>query len=665
MKQPSRQVWVWAALVVLIFAVYGQVAHFGYTNYDDPDYVIDNPHVASGITLDSLKWAMTSGYKSNWLPLTWISYMLELRIFGRNSGLQHLTNVLLHALSSILLFVVLLRMTGAFWRTAFVAGVFALHPLRVESVAWIAERKDVLSTLFWMLTMWCYFRYVQRPGIARYLSTIITFVLGLMAKPMLVTVPFSLLLLDVWPLQRINRKNVWSRIAEKSPMLALSVAVSVINYFIQQQAGSVMSLNTVPFSLRLENALVSYAMYLWKMVWPIGLAPIYPIPMSIVLWQPIVAGIVLGAISVVVFWQGWVHPYLAVGWLWYLGTLVPVLGLVLVGSQARADRYTYVPTIGILILVVWGISDLARDRLHAPTLLGIGAVAALSACVVMSAIQVSYWRDSIRLFRHTIAVSENNSLAYNNLGVALFRRGDIDESMECFKKAMSIPHYFDLEDPYINMGAALLSKDRPSEALPYLSQAIEYMPQSAKAHTNLGVALDDLDQTSEALNEFRKAIQIEPENAEAQAAIGVTLAKVGAGDEALAHVREALRVRPAFAGFYFDLGQIYGFLQRPADSEQAFQESIQLDPSKPQAYFNLGLALGLQGKLREASIALRTAIRLKPNYPTAWFNLGSVLAQNDRLDEAVAAYSEALRLQPNLAEARAALAGVQALRRRP
>src|SRR5262245_38494329 len=499
----SRTFWIYVALVGLVLAVYGQVIRFEFTNYDDPEYIIENPHLA--LTLDNIGWAMTTAYAGNWFPLAWISHMVDFRLFGLNSGMHHLTNVFLHALSAILLFAVLKRMTHAFWPSAFVAGFFALHPLRVESVAWVAERKDVLSTLFWILTIWFYARYTEKPGALRYSVVLCSFALGLMSKPMLVTVPLTLLLLDVWPLNRMNPGEVWRRIAEKIPLIALSIVVSVVNFVVQQQAGSVMSLGAVPLSLRVENAVVSYAAYLWMLAWPTRLVPLYPLPMTIPFSQTAIAAIVLLAISAFVSMKFRTHRYLAVGWLWYLVTLLPVIGLISFGAQARADRYTYIPLTGILIMVAWGVTDLIRTSPRLAPVVWISASTALAACVGLTAVQVSYWRDSITLFRHTLQVSPDNHLAYNNLGVALFRRGQLDEAIECFKKAMEIPRYFDRADPYINMGSAMLFKDEPEQAVSYLARALEYAPKSARAHANMGLALDDLGQTSEALDHFRRS----------------------------------------------------------------------------------------------------------------------------------------------------------------
>jgi tetratricopeptide (TPR) repeat protein len=627
MQYCPRPLWIYTGLFALIFAVYGQVARFDFVNYDDPDYVTLNPHVTAPLTFESLSWAMTTGYAANWHPVTWLSHMLDFQLFGLNGGFHHLTSVLLHVTSTMLLFAALWRMTAAFWPAALVAGLFALHPLRVESVVWIAERKDTLSTFFWMLTMLAYARYVERPNAPRYLFVFSAFTLGLMSKSMLVTLPFVLLLLDVWPLHRINRTNAWRRIAEKVPMIVMSSAVSVLTYLVQQRGGAVMTLNLVPFSLRVENALISYGTYLRMLIWPVGLAAIYPFPRTISLWQPIATGIVLTGMSLLVFWKGRSYKYLTVGWVWYLGTLVPVLGLIQVGEQARADRYTYTPSIGFLLIAVWGVRDMVQNypRLRRATPYVAGAV--LAACVGLSAVQVSYWRNTFTLFSHAIAVTENNYFAYNALG------------------------------------ALMLSRNSPAEALPYLSKALEYNPYIAQAQANMGMALDDLDRRSEALSHFKQAIQIDPENADAQAGLGLALTEMGAGDEGLAHMREALRLRPDSAHDYFELGEVYGLLDRMNEAEQAFRDSIRLEASDPRSHFNLGIALGRQGKLSEAADAFRAAIHLKPDYPAAWFNLGSAQAQDGLLNDAVTSFNEAVRLKPDFSEARDALAGAQDLLR--
>jgi tetratricopeptide (TPR) repeat protein len=553
--------------------------------------------------------------------------MLDFYLFSLDGGPHHWTSLILHALSSILLFAVLLRTTRAFWRAALVAGFFALHPLRVESVAWIAERKDTLSTFFFMLTILGYARYVERPNALRYLSVLAALALGMMSKPMVVTLPFVLLLLDFWPLQRINRENAKWRVAEKMPMLIMSAAVSVINFILQQRAGAVVSLNLRPLPVRIENALISYVAYLRMLIWPVNLAPIYPFPAMIPVWEPVAAAIVLAAISVLVFSKRLSHKYLVVGWLWYLGTLVPVIGIVQVGEQALADRYTYVPLIGILLMLVWGLADLQEDYPKMRRLSPLAAVAGLGLCIGLSVKQVSYWRNTETLFTHTIAVTDNNYVAYNALG------------------------------------AMMLAKDKPADALPYLAKAIEYNPRFIAAQINMGISLDELGRASESLSHFQTALQVEPQNADAQAGLGVELTEAGAGDEGLAHAREAVRLEPSSSHEYFQLGRVYGLLQQFREAEHSFRKSVELDPSYAQAHYNLGLALGRQGKLAEAAEAFRIAVQLKPEYVHAWYDLGNALAQQGFLKEAAPAFATAVRLQPDFLDARNAFATAEELLR--
>jgi hypothetical protein len=404
MGKTSDKYWslcIYLTLALATLAVFWQVLGHDFVNYDDPDYVYRNPNVQSGITLSSIKWAFTTGHAANWHPLTWLSHMLDWQLFGDNPGWHHLTNLFLHIANTLLLFAVLKRMTNALWRSAFVAAAFALHPLHVESVAWVAERKDVLSTLFWMLTIAAYLRYLERPGTGRYLLTLLIFALGLMAKPMLVTLPFVLLLLDYWPLGRFqfgqivksvgqqSRKSLnafshWklSRhlLLEKVPLFALSAISSIVTFLVQRTAGAVTSVETLPLKLRIANTFVSYLTYIQKMVWPSRLAMFYPYPdKTDLIWQTVVFALLLLIISLGVIWLMRRRRYLLTGWLWYLGTLVPVIGLVQVGDQALADRYTYVPLTGLFIIIAWGVPDLIakwRFRKHA---LAASAIAVLLA----------------------------------------------------------------------------------------------------------------------------------------------------------------------------------------------------------------------------------------------------------------------------------------------
>ncbi len=444
------------ALAALVAAVYAPVRHFDFVQLDDPAYVTENPRVLRGLTLDGAAWALTTGHAANWHPVTWLSHMLDVELFGVAAGPHHLTNLLLHAANTLLLFGLLLRMTGALWRSAFVAALFGIHPLHVESVAWVAERKDVLSTLFWLLTTWAYVAYVRARAPRRtvaYVLALLLFAVGLMAKPMLVTLPFTLLLLDWWPLGRWDaatppRSSLWPLVREKIPFFALAAASSVATFVVQQRGGAVSAVGSEPSALRLQNALVSAVAYLRDMVWPAGLTMIYPFPSSIPAWHVAAACLVVGGVSFAAWRLARSHPFLAVGWLWYLGTLVPVLGLVRVGLQARADRYTYVPLIGVFIALAWGGAALAgRVRLRLPgrPALQSAALAVLAAAVVLALAlaarqQVGYWKDNVTLWtRATVLTLHMDEYeAHMSLGATLADQGRTDEALRHFAEAVRL-----------------------------------------------------------------------------------------------------------------------------------------------------------------------------------------------------------------------------------
>ena len=472
-------------LVVAIFAAYAQTLHFGFVNYDDPDYVAANPYVKSA----NVAWAFTHSFAGNWFPLTWLSHMLDFALFGFDAGGHHLTNVVLHALSTLLLFAALLRMTGARWASAMVAALFALHPLHVESVAWIAERKDVLSAFFWMLTMYAYALYAARPGPLRYVFTLLAFGCGLMAKPMLVTLPLVLLLLDRWPLAR------GIRIVEKIPLLVLSAAVSVVTFFVHKKVGATASLDIFPVAMRFENALVSYAVYIVKMFWPSNLAVFYPYSRQSLAVPATFAVIAIVVITV----MARLRPYLIVGWLWYLVTLAPVIGIVQVGAQARADRYTYIPMIGLSIALVWGLAEILAPW---PQLQRVLAYAACAACAVLTWSQVRYWQDGVSLFRHAVDVTTDNYAARFNLAAALDERGDRAEGAGELAEAVRIQPKF--AAARAELGQLLAKQGRLPEALMQLHAAADLNPADASTHYRLGTVLGESGNERDAASEFKK-----------------------------------------------------------------------------------------------------------------------------------------------------------------
>ena len=639
-----RDFWISLALLIATLAVYSQVRDFDFTNYDDPDYVTENQHVRQGLSAGGLAWAFTSAFAANWFPLTWLSHMLDVQLFGLQSGFHHLTNVVLHAIGAVLLFALFNRMTGDRWRSAFVAFVFALHPLHVESVAWIAERKDVLCALFWFLTLLAYVRYTERPTVGRYALVLAAFCCGLMSKPMIVTLPFVALLLDYWPLGRIP-KMAKKAALEKLPLLGLSAIASVVTYLVQQRGGAVLSSDHISLQLRIANVAISYFVYILKFFRPANLAVFYPYPSSFPVWQIVPAAIILVGVTGLVLAAKRRRPYLAVGWLWYLGTLVPVIGLVQVGLQSRADRYTYIPLIGISIMLAWAVPKQSA--------LLVAAASACAAMFVVTWLNVQHWRNSTTLFQHAIDVTNDNYVAHNNLGLALRQQGHPDQAIEHFERALAIRPVF--SEAQNNLGDALLSKGRPDDALPHIHEALRLQPDSAAAHVNLGTALLKRGDAGAAVDQYRIAIKLQPDDAGAHAGLGIALTEIGNYPDALSELTGALRLKPEDANARYNFGRLLGLMGRTDEAIVQLTETIRLQPDNAEAHFNLGTALAAQDKLNQAAGEFRIAVRLKPDYARAHFNLGSALANLGRLDEAIREFSEVLRIDPSSKAARESL----------
>lgn len=582
-----RRFLIGLALSLATLIVYLPVGHQDFVTYDDDVYLIGNPHVVNGLTWENVRWAFTDSTFDWWHPLTWLSHMLDVTLFGMNPGPQHLTNLAFHVASTLLLFVVLERMTGAAWRSGFVAAMFALHPLHVESVAWVTERKDVLSTFFWMLTLWAYCRYAERPGVSRYLFIMLAFVLGLMAKPMLVTLPFVLLLLDYWPLNRLDlASGRWEPryvrlVLEKIPLLVLTVASSVLTYIGQQHAGKMMHLAELPIGSRLANALLSYAGYLAKMVWPARLAVFYPYPTSFPAFQMLSAGLILIAISALAIRLVRQQPYLIVGWLWYVGTLVPVVGLVQVGGRAMADRFTYVPLIGVFIMLAWGVPVLwQRLRISRISVgeLGGGAIAAYAA---MTFFQVQHWQNGVTLFEHALAVTDGNFIAHNNLGVTLMRMGRVNEAVPHFQQALALwPEY-----PEANKSLAdvFASAGQTDEAVRYYHRALQARADWPDAENNLGLALAQGGRLTEAVSHFSRAVQLEPKSETGHLNLGLAYTKLKNTDLALVHLSQALALNPADAQAHFLMGQVLQEQGRRREAAGHFEEALRLRPDYEEA----------------------------------------------------------------------------------
>ena len=554
-------------LVISTLAVYWQVQDHEFVNYDDNLYIKENGHVKAGLTGESIVWALTTSYASNWHPMTWLSHMLDYELYGDRPKGHLLTNVLLHIINALLLFMVLFRLTGAIWQSAFVAVLFALHPINVGSVAWVAERKNVLSTLFWLLTMWVYISYVNKPSIKKYGWVALFLALGLMSKPMLVTLPFVLLLLDYWPLRRWNIKNINGPIEqttnsvplprlilEKVPLFLLVIGSILTTLIVQKMGGAVKSFDVYPLKERIINALVSYVSYLQKMVWPSNLSIFYPHPLgALPVWKEILCGMVL--VGITIFAVKWIRkaPYFAVGWFWYLGTLVPVIGIVQVGAQAMADRYAYVPLIGIFIILAWGVSDLLEKWDPRKKALPIAAGVVIPVLMVVAWVQVGHWKNSITLFKHAISVTKNPypsfSTAHNNLGYALELKGDIGAAITHYKTAIKI-------NPgenrgYNNIGKILSGISRFEEAKIYYKAAIAHHrttikinPNDARAYTKLAYFFEKIGNIDAAITQYKTAIKINPNYATTYNNLGAALAQQGSLKEAINYFQEALRFNP-------------------------------------------------------------------------------------------------------------------------
>jgi len=555
-------------LIAATLAVYWQVRNHEFANLDDDLYVTENSYVQAGLTHEGVTWAFTNTSQANlWLPLTWLSLMLDFELYGLRAGGYKITNVLFHLANTLLLFLVFKRMTGKLWRSAFVVALFALHPLHVESVAWVTERKDVLSTLFWMLTMWAYLRYVERPGIKRYLVIILTYTLGLMAKPMLVTLPFVLLLLDYWPLNRFHPVGrdvggetpnrpltnlvkssppIISLVLEKIPFIVLAAVTSAATLLAQHKGGGLQSVAFLPIKVRIANSLVSYVSYISKMVWPQPLAVLYPHPgSSLPMWQAAGAGLLLVTISVMVLRATRRYPYLMVGWLWYLGTLVPVIGLVQAGPQAMADRFTYVPLIGLFVIMAWGLPDLLARWRHRRIALSLAASAAISVMMILSWLQVQLWKNGLTLSEHTLSVTSNNWLIHNNLALVLAKQGRLEEGTNHLYEALRIKP--DFAEAHNNLGLRLAKQGRLEEAINHFSEAVRIKPDYAEAHNSFGVALAKQGRLEEAVNHLSEAVRIKPDYAKAHNNLGIALEKQGRLEEAVNHFSEAVRIKPDYA----------------------------------------------------------------------------------------------------------------------
>ncbi len=637
--------WAPSLLLLTVLVVYARVATFGFVNYDDPAYTFENPHVNVGLTTSGIIWAFTQSYAANWHPLTWISHMLDFQMFGAQSGMQHLTNLLLHAATTLLLFFFLKKITGSIGCGLFVAFGFALHPLHVESVAWISERKDVLSTLFFVLTLWAYVDYARDPRPVRYLWVVGLFVCALLSKQMTVTLPLVALVLDFWPLRR--GLDIRTAIKEKVPLIALSLGAAIIAFLVQRGGGAVSSFEKVPWSLRLMNVPVAYATYLVQFVWPLNLAIFYPYDPSPDWWKPVAATIALIAISIFAWNQRANRPYLLAGWLWYLITLLPVAGIIQIGAQAHADRYTYIPFIGILIALARG----ARDVIGTPARYLASAVAIF--WVVLTWIQIGYWSDSIALFQHAIEVTRDNYVAYNDLGFALSAAGKLPEAIVAYRESVrSQPSY---ADAHYNLGTALMdTPGRQADAIREMQTALKLDPNNAKARNNMGKLLAQGSAPApDQVEHFEAALRGDPNQVEAHINLANALGQQGKFEDALREYQIALRLDPSRAITHVDMANALASMPGRIDEAMAeYRAAIKIAPDLAAAHFNFANTLAQIGRADDALAEYRLAIKADPHLVQAHNDLGVLLAQMPgRMEEAIAEFEAAIQQQPNFFDA--------------
>jgi protein O-mannosyl-transferase len=600
--------WISLALIAASVFIYAGVRNHDFVAWDDPEYVNENLHVTAGLTWEGARYAFTTGHMGNWHPLTWLSYMLGVQLFGPSAAPQLLINLLLHILNTLLLFGLLHKITGALGRSAFVAALFATHPLHVESVAWVSERKDVLSTLIGLLALWAYVEYTRLPGRIRYLAVLLLFALALMSKPMLVTLPLVMLLLDYWPLRRISlqadaqdrpglapaqqRHIALQLVREKLPMLAVAMICGLITLVTQRSAGAVTGLTQLPLNLRVANALVSYTAYIGKMLWPANLSALYPLspllPVAV-----LGSGLALIVVSLAAIREGRRHPYLLVGWMWYLVALAPVIGLIQVGSQSMADRYTYVPLIGLFIVLAWGIPDLIPRWRFREFMLPAAAGILVLGCAITARAQAEYWKDTMTLWAHALEVTSDNDIAHNLLGDALAKHG------------------------------------RAQEAVAHYSEALRIKPDNAEAHNGLGLALANQGRWSEALTNYSEAVRLKPAFVDAHSNMGIALASQGRIEEAIGQYSEALRINPEFATGHNDLGVALANQGKTSEAVFQFSEVLRLRPDDPDAENNLGILLASQGMVDEAIAHFDAAVRLNPGFELARNNLKVALAKRE------------------------------------
>ncbi|HEV2391764.1 MAG TPA: tetratricopeptide repeat protein [Verrucomicrobiae bacterium] len=609
----------WVACLLLFLAVlaaFVPALNNDFISFDDGTYVTQNQHVQTGLSWRGVRWAFTTSHGSNWHPLTWLSHMLDYQVYGLRPWGHHLTSIFFHGANSVLVFLLLMKMTNSSWRSLFVAGIWALHPLRVESVAWVAERKDVLSALFFLLTLWAYTTYAQRKPAAwrYYILALAFFACGLMSKPMLVTLPFVLLLLDFWPLRRLSSSPLGLLLLEKLPFLVLALLSSLVTFLVQNNAGATLLLGRLSFGDRLANAVVSYCRYLGDIFWPANLAIFYPHPGNWPAGSVLAASVLLVAITVIVFLTRRERPYLLMGWLWFLGTLVPVIGFVQVGRQAMADRYTYLPSLGVLVALTWLVPSPQAARSRATVFSAVGLALAL-LCGAITFHQTGFWKDSETLFRHAIAVVPDNYLAHGNLGNALEKQGRLAEALREYEEVLRLKP--DDVNTRNGLGSLFLELGRTDNAIAQFDEALRRLPTFAEARSNLGYLYQRQGRLEQAALEYREALKLDPKDFRIHLNLAGVLVAQGHSQEAVAELSQAVELNPDDSSTRNDLGSVLFNLGRLDEALGEFEQAARLDSNSPEAHFNLGAALAAAGRREEAIIQLKLALKLRPNYPEA------------------------------------------------
>jgi tetratricopeptide (TPR) repeat protein len=616
-------------LAITIITVYWPLKDNHFINFDDDLYVYENENVKKGLTVEGIQWAFRFNDKGYWHPLTWLSHMTDCELFGLDPARHHFHSLMIHLANALLLFLILYRITGRFYRSAFVAALFAVHPLNVDSVAWLAERKNLLSTFWGMISLLLYGRYVERPNPARYTLTLISFALGLMAKPMLVTLPFVFLLLDFWPFKRmryfpqqgrefetaeaektaLQQTAISKLIVEKMPFFALSLGAVWLSILSNQHINTMVAADTVPMTLRIGNALVSYIGYIGKMIWPFHLAVYYPFPEAIQLWQ--VMGMVVLLIAVTGLFICGLNrrPYLAVGWFWYLGTLVPVIGILQNGLwPAMADRWAYVPMIGLFIIISWGLPDIAvKWRYRKPALI-ILAISIIAFFSITTRIQLQHWRNSTTLFEHALAVTKNNYVAQNNLGNAHAKEGNLPKAINHYRESIRLKP--DHAKAYNNLGIALAKQGKVKDAIRHYSEALRLNSGYAQAYNNLGVALTEQGQVDEAIQSYNRALELKPDYAEAHNNLGVALKKQGQIPEAAKHYYKALRLDPKYAAPHYNLGLAFFQFGKVKKSIYHFRRALQINPAYRDAQKSLKTARKVQNRSKVEKLPIQGTMQI-------------------------------------------------------